>query len=50
MYGKNPYRSWTILFGNFPGLCALESHSLHVLGKFFEINVKLKTTVEFVTC
>ena len=33
--GKNPYRSWTILFGNVPGLCALESHSLHVLGKSF---------------
>ena len=41
--GKNPYRSWTILFGNFPGLCALESHSLHVLGKFFYLWNQYKT-------
>ena len=41
--GKNPYRSWTILFGNFPGLCALESHSLHVLGKFFHLWNQYKT-------
>ena len=41
--GKNPYRSWTILFGNVPGLCALESHSLHVLGKFFYLWNQYKT-------
>ena len=36
-------RSRTILFGNVPGLCALESHSLHVLGKSFYLWNQYKT-------